>query len=251
MRPVGEFREHLAKMNAPSGVFCGCGAELSNWQKDRGVCDACGARALEERRQQRLAAEQADRDGNLREVLERAGVPAMFLDATREAWRGPWPAAALEWASEPELKKRGNLVIWGEAGTGKSHIAAVLLREHLRPVGAAGLWVGAAALLERLRHEMDGQHHGDVMRDAIEAPLIVLDDIGAEMLAGEKGEWRRDRISYLVARRWEEMRPVIATTNLRPKQFFTDPRFGSRLFSGMDFEQVARDERLAARRRPR
>ena len=242
---VEDIRNHVKALSEPCGVFCPCGVELVRREKEAGQCGNCRARAAEEEMERRRAAAQAERDASLDDVLARAGMPPRYRTCTRDNWRGPWPDAVAAWAVKPDLAQRDSLLIHGGAGTGKSHLAAVLLRDHLRPLGAEGLWWNAALLLDVLRREFGRDTDGAAMQAAIETPFLVLDDVGAETLAGDKGEWRRDRIGFLIQQRYDRLKATVITSNLELEDFMAEPRLGSRLLAGATCRRVGRDRRLA------
>lgn len=173
------------------------------------------------------------------ELARRMGVPKRFREmSSLGSWEGPIPEAAARWleARSPEA-----LVLMGPTGRGKTHLGTALLVHRAQLLDRAeeingydsngyGRWVSARGFLEQLRAEIGQSGDGSYMGIYVGTPLLLLDDMGAEVLTGERGEWRRDRIAHVLAERFDQMRPTIITTNLHPEDLHAiDARLASRL----------------------
>lgn len=109
------------------------------------------------------------------------------------------------------------LVIWGPKGTCKTGAAAALLIEHVR-TGGAGLFVKPARFLERIRrtyNQIEGPGEAEVLQTLIDAPLLVLDDIGTELLT----RWGKEKLFTVIDERSDahlqgSPRRTVVTTNL-------------------------------------
>lgn len=109
------------------------------------------------------------------------------------------------------------LVLWGPKGTCKTGAAAALLTEHVR-AGGTGLFVKPARFLERIRrtyNQPEGPGEAEVLQSLIDAPLLVLDDLGTEVLT----RWGKEKLFTVVDERSEHHllgspRRTIVTTNL-------------------------------------
>ena len=110
------------------------------------------------------------------------------------------------------------------------------------------MWLSARGFLESLRSEFQpGNERSDVMGAMVRVPVLLLDDLGAGDLTGERGDWRRDRIAHVLCERYDMARPTIVTTNLSPDELYkTDARLASRLLSGVVVEIGGPDHRLQA-----
>lgn len=130
------------------------------------------------------------------------------------------------------------LYLTGPVGTGKTYQAAALVRATFRIFDPPNLdayytlgtmrsrpvvWANVPKLLEDIRRSFDAP---DTAPDGLDtAPLVVLDDIGAE----KPSEWVEERLYCVVNERYEADLPVIVTSNLTPSQL--GDRVGARLTS--------------------
>lgn len=113
------------------------------------------------------------------------------------------------------------LVLHGPKGTCKTGAAAALLVEHVQ-AGGTGLFVKPARFLERIRRTYgngDGPGEAEVLQTLIDAPLLVLDDLGTELLT----KWGKEKLFTVVDERGDQHlqgspRRTIVTTNLRPEK---------------------------------
>lgn len=108
-----------------------------------------------------------------------------------------------EWSSDP---KGRNLVLVGPVGVGKSLAAVAAARTRYFDHRESVRFWPVLELLDCLRP--DGTE--GTLSQAMDAGLLILDDLGAE----KPSEWTSERIFSLVNRRWLEGRPTIATSNL-------------------------------------
>lgn len=110
----------------------------------------------------------------------------------------------------PSIARGESLVVSGEVGTGKTWLAYGIMRAF----AASGLrcrWTAATAAdyyaALRPRHGVD--HEAEYQRHAT-APLLLLDDLGAE----KPSEWTLEQMYRLVNHRYNHMLPTVFTTNL-------------------------------------
>jgi DNA replication protein DnaC len=109
------------------------------------------------------------------------------------------------------------LVLHGPKGTCKTGAAAALLVEHVQ-AGGTGLFVKPARFLERIRRtygNVEGPGEADVLQSLIDAPFLVLDDLGTELLT----KWGKEKLFTVIDEREERHmqgapRRTIVTTNL-------------------------------------
>jgi DNA replication protein DnaC len=107
----------------------------------------------------------------------------------------------------------------GEPGTGKTHLAVAALRT-LIGRGFSGIFYDYQHLLQSIRSSYDpmsGSSDREAYSTALDAELLLLDDLGAHRIT----DWVEDTVTSLITYRCNNRKPIIATTNL------SDPDIGS------------------------
>ena len=159
----------------------------------------------------------------LEERATRAGIPRRFLDADLDTMRQrPGNGAAIAFAGQWD--GRQSVLLYGDVGTGKSHLASAMLRRRLA-LGWAGRFVSVADLMDELKARFGGEgEQSEAYFDRLaREPFLVLDDVGAE----QETPWTRERVASLIDRRYRAEAPTIVTTNLTHRDLAA--RYGKRL----------------------
>jgi len=135
------------------------------------------------------------------------------------------------------------LLLHGDHGVGKTHLAVALLKDVIRLKGARGLFYETRDLLKLVRDTYTSQSDAtelEVLRPVFEAELLVLDDVGSE----KKSEWVEETLGLVINTRYSERRVTVITTNLQDLTDDTHPnsimfklggRIRSRLFEMCDW----------------
>lgn len=119
------------------------------------------------------------------------------------------------------------LLIWGEYGNGKSHLAAAVAHA-VKEKGHTVVFQTMPELLERIRETFHDRKNKETEKDIMYAlqncDLLVLDDIGAEKVT----DWVQDVLFRIVDGRYRQKKPILYTTNLKPSEL--KDRVGPRIY---------------------
>jgi len=121
----------------------------------------------------------------------------------------------------PGQAERGLLLI-GHAGVGKTHIAVGVLRAVIERTGVHGLFYETPDLLTTIKSTYDPVVRSsavNVLRPVMQAPLLVLDDLGAE----RPTDWVEETMNLIVNTRYNERRMTLFTSNFGDVPDIEDP----------------------------
>ena len=107
------------------------------------------------------------------------------------------------------------LIVAGGVGTGKTTWLTALLLDHLRAnPSSRSLWTSEQRLYRKAQLRGDKTHAGRerVIQEAVDAEVLLLDDLGAGRR--ELTEWQGGAMRDLLTERHLEGRPTFITTNL-------------------------------------
>ena len=129
--------------------------------------------------------------------------------------------AAQAYAEEPN----GWLVLIGDTGCGKTHLAVAVCNERIRR-GEPVLFQVVPDLLDHLRATYAPTStvtYDDLFEEVRTAPLLVLDDLGAQ----SSSQWAQEKLFQIVNFRYNHKLPTIVTTNMPPERL--EQRLASRM----------------------
>lgn len=101
-----------------------------------------------------------------------------------------------------------SLVLGGDTGTGKTHLAIAMVQE-LATRGAVALFVPVVDLLDEIRAGYESGRADEIQQAVRDADCVALDDLGAHRTT----EWTAERLFALFDDRYRSGRQTIVTTN--------------------------------------
>jgi DNA replication protein DnaC len=170
------------------------------------------------------------------ERIIKTALPVRYGAAKLSDFRSAVAKAITEWLKEPT----DGLLLTGGTGTGKTHLAAAIFIDRVKARQSIR-FRRAAQLFQTIRdsYGQDDVSEEDILRDYIEPPMLILDDLGAGGLSDHERRYTLE----VIDRRLNAQRPTIVTMNwtLAELSERMDERVASRLseFTLISFQSLA------------
>ncbi|MEP6536312.1 MAG: ATP-binding protein [Bryobacteraceae bacterium] len=170
-------------------------------------------------------------DGRALQLQERANIPLNYRSSAFDNFKLPTdnPTArnglsivintVRSYAREFPATDKPGLLLVGDPGTGKTHLAVAALRA-LIAKGFEGAFFDYQNLFEQIKAGYDpssGSSNKEAYRSALDTEILLLDDLGAHRVT----DWVEDTVTSIITYRCNHRKALIATTNL------PDPDAGS------------------------
>jgi DNA replication protein DnaC len=190
-------------------------------------CGQCAiesqAREAQEKEASRLRAQQE----KVTTLFRRSGIPARFQDRTFDSYRTDIEgqkhalrvARRLVSSIVEDPRKGASLILCGNPGTGKTHIACAAgreLTEHMRSVQFD-------TVLSMIRHIKDTyrrdstRSESDAIADLIAPDLLIMDEVGVQI----GSEHEKMLVFEIINERYQECRSTILISNLNRDELTT------------------------------
>ncbi|KGS16294.1 ATP-binding protein [Pseudomonas coronafaciens] len=151
-------------------------------------------------------------------------IPVRFQQATLENWvAGSDDAKARAWNVARDYVERfaenydaGRCVmLLGQVGTGKTHLATAILQQCIRYFGnqgVTGLYTTASAIIRSVKSTFGNpaKTESQVYADLIAPHLLVIDEVGLQ----NGTDFERATLFEVINGRYEQMKPTIVVSNL-------------------------------------
>lgn len=171
------------------------------------------------------------RDAQLRTLLKRTAIPPRFANCTFSSFdvESPEQQTALDacksYAEDFEqMHSKGVcMVLRGNVGTGKNHLACAIARQVSSKQGYSSLLLTVAEAIQRIRAtwgDRDRQSpqstetHTEIIERFADVNLLILDEVGRQY--GSDAE--RINLFEVIDARYRAMRPTMVISNLLPAE---------------------------------
>lgn len=204
------------------------------------ICDDTGWKALDVDGVRRVTRCDCWKAGLGNQLLQSASIPKGYQhcdlsnfeqnsDSLRAAFR-----QAERFVDKFPLVDKG-LLLYGNYGVGKTHLAVGILKDVIRKKNAQGYFCESKKFLTLIKEAYSSgsqMKEMDFLRPVLQAELLVFDDLGAERTT----DWVQDTLGLIVNSRYSDRLPTIFTTNLLDPDDPSDPnslmfRLGARVRS--------------------
>lgn len=111
---------------------------------------------------------------------------------------------------------RESLLLWGDPGNGKTHLAAAI-HNALREKGMVVVFVSMPDLLSKIKatfNRNNKESEEQILRALSICDLLIIDDLGAE----KTSDWVEETIFKIIDNRYRRNKPILATSNMAPKE---------------------------------
>jgi DNA replication protein DnaC len=187
------------------------------------MCEGLGLRVVEEDGRQVAKPCECRVERRAARMLERARIPKRYEHCTLVDFETAYGGADKSLKAARLMAQRfvegypvetagKGLLLTGDIGVGKTHIAVGLLKELVTERGVQGLFYDYRELLKEVQNsynrEVSATELG-ILRPVFEAEVLVLDELGA----AKPTDWVWDTVAQILNSRYNERRTTIITTN--------------------------------------
>ena len=187
------------------------------------ICDGSGLEIVQENGRQVARPCKCRIERRSARMLERARIPKRYQHCTLDSYESGFRGADKSLKSARMMVQRfvegypvetdgKGLLLTGDIGVGKTHVAVGLLKELIVKRGVSGLFYDYRELLKEVQNSYNREVAATelgILRPVFEAEVLVLDELGA----AKPTDWVWDTVAQILNSRYNERRTTIITTN--------------------------------------
>ena len=204
---LADKHTHLIPMSVVCPICEGAGLRILTRPDGEQYATACGCQT-----QRRALAN-----------LERARIPRRYEHCTLDNYETSFPSshrsllkahlAAKKFVEGYPIETDGSgLLITGNIGVGKTHLAVGILQSLIMERGATGLFYDYRELLKEVQHSYNPKVSAtelEILKPVFDAEILLLDELGAS----KPTDWVWDTVAHILNTRYNDKRTTIITTN--------------------------------------
>src|SRR5580700_3922786 len=156
-------------------------------------------------------------------LLNRASIPKRYEHCTLETFEAGYPGADRSLAAAhmmarnfvagyPVTTEGKGLLLTGNVGVGKTHLAVGILQALILEKGVRGLFCDYRELLKRIQESYNplvATTELEILAPVFEAEVLILDELGAQ----KPTDWVWDTVALILNTRYNDKRTTLITTN--------------------------------------
>jgi DNA replication protein DnaC len=156
-------------------------------------------------------------------LLTRASIPARYEHCSLDSFDAIFPGAnqslsaahlmARRYVDDYPVTTEGRgLLLTGDIGVGKTHLAVGILQALIAEKTVHGLFCDYRELLKQIQHSYNPQvstTEMEILQPVFDAEVLVLDELGA----AKPTDWVWDTVALVLNTRYNDKRTTLITTN--------------------------------------
>jgi DNA replication protein DnaC len=156
-------------------------------------------------------------------LLKRAAIPKRYEHCTLETFEPDYGQADRSLMAAhmmarnfivgyPVTTEGKGLLLTGDIGTGKTHLAVAIIQALIQEKGVRGLFCDYRELLKRIQESynpMVATTELQILAPVFDAEVLILDELGAQ----KPTDWVWDTVALVLNTRYNHKRTTIITTN--------------------------------------